>query len=46
MFSIKTLMNVLSDIFYLLKMNLNLCIGPNSNYNTFYGWKRKSFHFV
>ena len=27
-------------------MNLNLCFGPNSNYNTFNGCKNKCFHFV
>ena len=32
----------------LLKLKLNFCIGPNSNYeqNTFYGYKNKCFHFI
>ena len=43
---IKTLMNVDQIYSYLLIMNLNLCFGPNSNYNTFNGCKNKCFHFV
>ena len=44
---IKTLTNVDQIYSYLLKLKLNLRIGPNSKYkNTFYGYKNKCFHFV
>ena len=47
MFFIETLMNVDQIYSYLLKLKLNLRIGPNSNYkNTFHGYKNKCFHFV
>ena len=46
MFLIKTLTNDDQIYSYLLKMNLNVCIGPNSNYNTFYGCKNKYLYFV
>ena len=39
-------MNVDQIYSYLFQINLNLCIGPNSNYNTFYGCKNKCFYFV
>ena len=39
MLFIQTLMNVYQIYSYLLKMKLNLHKGPNSNYNTFYGYK-------
>ena len=46
-FFIETLMNVDQLYFYLLKLKLNLRIGPNSNdKNTLYGYKSKCFHFV
>ena len=45
---IKTLMNVDQIYSYLLKLKLNLRIGPNSNKkkNTFYGYKNIFFHFA
>ena len=41
-------MNVDQIYSCLLKLKLNLPIGPNNNYNknTFYGYKNKCFHFV
>ena len=43
MIFIQALMNVDR----MLKLKLNLLIGPNINYkNTFYGYKNKRFHFV
>ena len=46
-FFIKTLMGVDQIYSYLLKLEFNLRIGPNSNYKkTFYGYKNRSFHFV
>ena len=47
MFFIKTLMNADQIYSYLLKLKLNLRIGPNSNYkSTYYGYKNRCFHFV
>ena len=45
---ITTLMNVDQLYSYMLKLKLNLRIGPNSNYRkkTFYGYKSNCFHFV
>ena len=44
---IKILMNVDQIYSYLLKLKLNLRIGPNSNYkNTSYGYKNRCFYFV
>ena len=41
---IKTLMNVDKIYSYLLKLKLNLRIGPNSNYKqSFYGFKNQCF---
>ena len=41
-------MNVDQIYSCLLKLKLNFCIGPNSNYkqNTFYGYKNKCFYFI
>ena len=47
LFFIKTLMYVDQIYSYLLKLKLNVLMGPNSNYkNTFYGYKNKCFNFV
>ena len=41
------MMNVDQIYSYLLKLKLNLLLGPNSNYkNTFYGSENKCFHLV
>ena len=44
-FFIKTLMNVDQIYSCLLKLNVNFCIGPNSNYlkKTLYGYKINAF---
>ena len=47
MIFIKTLMNADQIYSYLLKLKLNLRLGPNSSYKrTFYGYKKTFFDFV
>ena len=47
MIFIKALMNADKIYSYLLKLKINLRLGPNSNYkNSFYGYKIKCFHCV
>ena len=48
LFFINFLLNVDQIYSFLLKLKLNFCIGPSSNYkqNTFYGYKNKCFDFI
>ena len=43
---IKTLMNADQIYSYLLKMKLNLRIGPNSNYKKTLSYNNNCFHYV